>query len=257
MRDIPVNLGGYKLTVVEPPAPKMREDAKGEQVLVTDRDGATQFTVSLFAKLRVKAGERAPKGEEIKVTLSTDPGPDFGEDVALLDREARRCREIMTDLARRAEVDAPFPHVPLRVLLHEVVQPFEASGKSVVVEAPATVVARTPELLHGLVNLVDNAVRHAAREVRIVAIADAETVTLQILDDGAGFPPELLPHLGEPYLGPSRSARGGTGLGIFIATTLIERTGGALTFRNAAGGGAVVEINWPIAYIAAGTEGQA
>ncbi|WP_300538323.1 ActS/PrrB/RegB family redox-sensitive histidine kinase, partial [Sphingosinicella sp.] len=192
---------------------------------------------------------------DLAETLGGDP--DFGEDVALLDREARRCREIMTDLARRAEVDAPFPHVPLRVLLHEVVQPFEASGKSVVVEAPATVVARTPELLHGLVNLVDNAVRHAAREVRIVAIADAETVTLQILDDGAGFPPELLPHLGEPYLGPSRSARGGTGLGIFIATTLIERTGGALTFRNAAGGGAVVEINWPIAYIAAGTEGQA
>jgi hypothetical protein len=31
--------------------------------------------------LRVKPGERAPKGEEIKVTLSTDPGPDFGEDV--------------------------------------------------------------------------------------------------------------------------------------------------------------------------------
>jgi two-component system, sensor histidine kinase RegB len=82
-------------------------------------------------------------------------------------------------------------------------------------------------------------------------------VTLQITDDGAGFPPELLPHLGEPYLGPSRSARGGTGLGIFIATTLIERTGGTLTFRNAAGGGAVVEITWPIAYIAAGTEGLA
>lgn len=192
---------------------------------------------------------------DLAETLGGDP--DFGEDVALLDREARRCREIMTDLAHRAEVDAPFPNVPLRVLLHEVAQPFEASGKSVIVEAPATVVARTPELLHGLVNLVDNAVRHAERAVRIAAVADAEAVTLQITDDGAGFPPELLPHLGEPYLGPSRSARGGTGLGIFIATTLIERTGGALTFRNAAGGGAVVEITWPIAYIAAGTEGLA
>ena len=89
MRDIPVNLGGYKLTVVEPPTPKMREDAKGQQVLVTDRDGATQFTVSLFAKLRVKAGERAPKGEEIKVTLGTDPGPDFGEDVRVELLDAR------------------------------------------------------------------------------------------------------------------------------------------------------------------------
>jgi len=89
VRDIPVNLGGYKLTVVEPPAPKMREDANGAQVPVTDRDGATQFTVSLFAKLRVKPGERAPKGEEIKVTLGTDPGPDFGEDVRVELLDAR------------------------------------------------------------------------------------------------------------------------------------------------------------------------
>ena len=36
--------------------------------------------VSLFAKLRVQPGERAPKGEEIKVTLETDPGEGFEED---------------------------------------------------------------------------------------------------------------------------------------------------------------------------------
>lgn len=182
--------------------------------------------------------------------------PDFGEDVALLEREAKRCREIMADLARRAEIDAPFPHVALDVLLHEIAQPFEASGKRIVVVPCATVVARTPELLHGLMNLVDNAVRHAHTEVRIAAEADTETIRLEISDDGPGFPSELLPLLGEPYLGPSLSARGGTGLGIFIATTLIERTGGRLTFRNAAGGGGVVEIVWPLSYIGAGTEGQ-
>ncbi len=80
MRDIPVNLGGYKLTVVEPPVPKMREVTPGVMEAVTDRHGATQFVVALFAKLRVAPGERAPKGEEIKVTLATDPGEGFGED---------------------------------------------------------------------------------------------------------------------------------------------------------------------------------
>jgi hypothetical protein len=80
MRDIPVVLSGYKLTVVEPPAPKMRDDGNGGWVTVTDRQGVTQFVVSLFAKLRVQPGERAPKGEEIKVTLATDPGDGFGED---------------------------------------------------------------------------------------------------------------------------------------------------------------------------------
>lgn len=77
MRDIPVMLDGYKLTVVEPPAPKMREDG----TLITNRDGVTQFVVSLFAKLRTQPGQRAPKGEEIKVTLETDPGEGFEEDV--------------------------------------------------------------------------------------------------------------------------------------------------------------------------------
>jgi hypothetical protein len=87
MRDIPVMLNGYRLTVVEPPEPKMRDDGHGGQIAVTDRNGVTQFVVSLFAKLRVGPGERAPKGEEIKVTLTTDPGEGFEEDtrVELID----------------------------------------------------------------------------------------------------------------------------------------------------------------------------
>ena len=48
--------------------------------MVTDRDGVTQFVVSLFLKQRARPGERAPKGEEIKVTLATDPGAGFEED---------------------------------------------------------------------------------------------------------------------------------------------------------------------------------
>ena len=76
MRDIPVMLNGYKLTVVEPPMPKTREDG----TVITNREGVTQFVVSLFAKLRVPPGQHAPKGEEIKVTLEADPGSGFAED---------------------------------------------------------------------------------------------------------------------------------------------------------------------------------
>ncbi|GAA5139156.1 hypothetical protein [Pseudonocardia adelaidensis] len=81
MQDLPVILEQYKLTIVEPAAPKTRRDDKtGQDVVVTDRQGATMFVVSLFAKLQVRAGERAPKGEEIRVTLETDPGEGFAED---------------------------------------------------------------------------------------------------------------------------------------------------------------------------------
>jgi hypothetical protein len=81
VQDLPVILDQYKLTIVEPPAQKMRKDEKtGRDVVVTDRQGATMFVVSLFAKLQVEPGERAPKGEEIRVTLETDPGEGFPED---------------------------------------------------------------------------------------------------------------------------------------------------------------------------------
>ena len=87
MRDIPVMLSGYRLTVVEPPEPKTRDDGTGRPVALTDRNGVALFVVSLFAKQRVGPGERAPKGEEIKVTLATDPGEGFEEDtrVELID----------------------------------------------------------------------------------------------------------------------------------------------------------------------------
>ena len=80
MRVLPVMLSGYKCTVVDPPGPKTRDDGSGNQVTVTDRNGVVQFVVSLFVKQRVEPGQRAPKGEEIKVTLATDPGPGFDED---------------------------------------------------------------------------------------------------------------------------------------------------------------------------------
>lgn len=74
-----MRLDGYRLRVVDPPCPKMKEGPGGVPEPVTDRNGVQQFVVALFGKLRVAPGERAPKGEEFKVTLETDPGEGFDE----------------------------------------------------------------------------------------------------------------------------------------------------------------------------------
>jgi|TARA_R100000501_G_scaffold5804_1_gene12862 two-component system sensor histidine kinase RegB len=178
--------------------------------------------------------------------LSGDP--DFGADIALLVREAERCRSILTGIAQRSEAEAPFPELPLGTLLHEVAHGFADARVPVRVARAATplpTVERSSELLHGLLNLVDNAVRFARAEVVLAATADTERLAIHIEDDGPGFPADILPHLGEPYPGPSRSRSGGTGLGIFIATTLLERTGARVRFWNRARGGGRVEISWP------------
>ena len=88
MQDIPFYSGGYKFMVTEAPTMKLKE-VNGEMIPAVDRrTGATSFVVMLFAKPR-KAGPngRIGKGEEIKVTLATDPGDGFDEGtyVELLD----------------------------------------------------------------------------------------------------------------------------------------------------------------------------
>jgi len=172
--------------------------------------------------------------------------PVHGKDVRLLDAEAARSRAILVGIARRAEAEEPMPRLALAALLHEVVASQGPARVPIHVRASndLPVVRRTPELLHGLANLVDNAVRHAGSSVDLSARTDGKAVLVEVRDDGPGFPENLLPRLGEPDLGPSRSTSGGTGLGIFIATTLIERTGGRLRFANRPGGGAQVDARW-------------
>jgi two-component system sensor histidine kinase RegB len=107
------------------------------------------------------------------------------------------------------------------------------------------VVARTPEIMHGLGNLIQNAISFAHREVTVSASWDRERVAVEIGDDGTGFPPHLLSRLGQPYLS-GRSGEGQhMGLGIFIAQSLLERGGARLDFANLPEGGAHVVITWP------------
>lgn len=182
--------------------------------------------------------------------------PEIGNDIRLLGQEVRRARDILERIAVRAEAEDPFPELPLSTLLREVVEPFEPTRVPVSIAVPwpprgGPVVRRSPELLHGLGNLVSNALRHATSEVRIAGDESPQDIRVTVSDDGPGFPEELLPRLGEPFLGPSVSGSGSTGLGIFIATTLLERTGARLAFANAPEGGARVEIRWARADIAA------
>jgi len=79
---------------------------------------------------------------------------------------------------------------------------------------------------------------------------DDETVSVDVRDDGPGFSSDILAQLGQPYVTSrpggegSRSGHVGMGLGFFIAKTLLERTGAAVDFNNARGGGASISVRW-------------
>jgi len=112
---------------------------------------------------------------------------------------------------------------------------------------------RNPAILYGVGNILENAVDFARSEVEVNAWWNADTVEIVVSDDGPGFAPEIIKRIGEPYLSRRRSAEdsqsdhGGLGLGVFIARTLLERTGAAVSFSNRIfpEHGAVVQIVWP------------
>lgn len=130
------------------------------------------------------------------------------------------------------------------------------------IDQPA--ILRQPEIIHGLRNLVQNAVDFARSTVWIEAHWTNTQITLRIMDDGRGFPPQLLGRIGDPFVrrrktSTERAQRPeyeGMGLGLFIAKTLLERSGAELTFANGADPygtweqrdnhvGAIVEVVWP------------
>ena len=84
-------------------------------------------------------------------------------------------------------------------------------------------------------------------------MVERRNVEIVISDDGPGIAPDMLKRIGEPYLSRRRSTDEdkagipGSGLGIFIARTLLERTGAKVSFTNRTfpDHGAVVQIAWP------------
>ena len=195
------------------------------------------------------------------------PPGSLREDAELVSSQAQRCRDILRRLSEAPETDDMIhARVSLAQLLEEVAGPeLDDAEDPVRVEwsvvgppdtAPPDLI-RHPEVGPALTSFLENAIDFAATEVRLVGRYDDDSVAIEVRDDGPGFAPEIFAKLGEPYITSrpagenSPSGHLGMGLGFFIAKTLLERTGAAVDFRNARGGGAVVTIRWPRSVIEA------
>ena len=185
---------------------------------------------------------------------SDDP---HAEDVELIRAQARRCREILSKLTTLSSADGLLAGMKLSHVLEEVTAPHRNFGIAIAVDlegaGPEPFAYRNPGMMYGLGNLVENAVDFAEEDVRLTATWSDESVSVSIADDGAGYPPDILDRLGEPYVTTRRvdaqaaTEHGGLGLGIFIAKTLLERSGARLRLANRKPPekGAVVTVSWP------------
>ena len=237
--------------------------------LMADALTATELVLAREQHLSQLDGLAAAAAHELGTPLSTivvvakelqlalGPGSPHADDVKLLREQAQRCREILGKLSALPAGGTPFQRAKLSVLIDEVAAPHRNFGIAIDVVLPPQregepVTERSPAILYGLGNLVENAVDFAGSRVEIAVRWSEQDVAVTISDDGPGFPSEILARIGEPYVTSRRrtgaeSEESGLGLGFFIAKTLLERTGATLAFLNrpAPDQGAVVRVRWP------------
>ena len=244
---------------------------------------ATQMALAREQKLTDLGGVVAAAAHELGTPLATiklvsselidelSTRPDLQDDARLIRDQADRCRDILRSMGKAGKDDLYMRQAPLSAVLREAAEPHLSRGKDVIFtvspntgcDTPEPLVLRRPELIHGLRNLIQNAVDFAHSRVWVDGHWSDNQLTIRILDDGEGFASQVLGRIGDPFVRSRRSDQDsqqrpgyeGMGLGLFIAKTLLERTGAELSFANAADpflnlaerpnrSGAIVEAVW-------------
>ncbi|QDG75091.1 ActS/PrrB/RegB family redox-sensitive histidine kinase [Labrenzia sp. PHM005] len=181
-----------------------------------------------------------------------------GEDVELIRSQAERCRTILKRLTSlSSDEDKTYQSMPVSQLLEEVIDPHRGTGLLIHTvldgRGQEPIGTRNAAIRYGLGNLLENAIDFAKSSVTVSADWDDKMLNITIEDDGPGFAQEVLGKIGDPYVSVrsgksgSGSTGGGLGLGIFIAKTLLERTGARVQLENRtpAHSGAHIRISWP------------
>lgn len=187
---------------------------------------------------------------------------DLAEDVQLLRQSADRCRDILRSMGASGRDDLLIRSAPISEVLNEAAAPHRGRAAQIVMNSgdDIPVIRRDAAIIHGLRNLIQNAVDFARSRVSIETGLERNELWVRIGDDGPGFPAALLPRIGSPFLTTRPRAEDGRnyegmGLGLFIAKALLEGSGARLDFANTPGAGACVTVTWPRAAIEADDRG--
>ena len=249
--------------------------------IMSDALFATQTALSREQKLTDLGGVIAAAAHELGTPLATikltsselieelKNFPELLDDAQLIRDQADRCGNILNNMGSAGKDDLQMHQALLAEVIREAAEPHSKRGVEIEtkisdghkggIDEPH--IFRRPEIIHGLRNMIQNAVDFAKAKVWVESSWTKDSIIITISDDGYGYPPNLLGRLGDPFLGSkiereNRRGYEGMGLGLFIAKTLLERTGAEISFTNGTKNktssvsknepsGAIVEIYWP------------
>lgn len=172
-------------------------------------------------------------------------------DLAVLRQQIGACKEIITGLSRQAgaerleeaqAVRADAWLDGLRQRWHSL-RPQASSRFMLPVDRPAPTLVADPTLEQAVVNLLNNAANTGSDDIELAADWDDRRITIRIRDHGPGFSPAVLEQAGKK---PFPSHPGGSGIGLMLTHSAIERLGGRLSLGNHPAGGAVAAIELPL-----------
>lgn len=183
------------------------------------------------------------------------------EDRATLTRDLRTmagqieaCRRSLFDLlvARGDAVPESGRRESVKVFLFSVLDRWEMLRPEVKIACrwrgsqPPPAILTDRSLGQAILNLLDNSADAAPdEEIEMISTWNEHELRILIQDTGPGISPELGDGLGERPL--TTKCDKGIGIGLLLAKTAIQRSGGSLELSNRAGGGACAEVLLPLA----------
>ena len=177
------------------------------------------------------------------------------KDMELLSSQIQRCNEILKRLSLNPIEEDDFidKDISIRDYIKEIIISFkEISKKNFILnfeqDSNPKKISKSIEIIYGLRNFIGNANKFSKKNIYITLKSNSEFTEIAIEDDGPGYPSDILPKIGEPYLKTFdyyKKSEKGLGLGIFIGKTLLEKNFALINCRNSeTRDGAEVIIKW-------------
>lgn len=250
------------------------EAALGATQLILAREQQITALGTLAAAAAHKLGSPLNTIALISHELPTQLGKKWGgdkglqEDIALLNEEVERCRIILSELDKDAQMSGKdlAAALPVSQIFQSQLAPHLIDMKHRVKITSASLESdnifgdglnsstlREPELLplpdikYALETLLDNADDYANNVITLDISWNATHIVVKIADDGPGFRPSVMADVGQPWNSSRQGTAGHRGLGLFLAQTIVEGRGGSLIVSNQKSGGAEITITMPLA----------